>query len=77
MGRTPVLPTGTGVSGTINLKEGGLQGVKGPTSVGTGKAKDKNAPPSEIIEILNERFGTQFTEEDRLSFPADQGKSLQ
>jgi len=55
-------------SGTINLKEGELQGVKGPTSVGTGKAKDENAPLSEIVEILNERFGTQFTEEDRLFF---------
>jgi type I restriction enzyme R subunit len=36
--------------------------------VGTGKAKDEKAPLSEIIEVLNERFGTQFTEEDRLFF---------
>jgi type I restriction enzyme R subunit len=36
--------------------------------VGTGKAKDEPAPLSEIIEVLNERFGTQFSEEDRLFF---------
>jgi len=36
--------------------------------VGTGKAKDQRAPLSEIIEVLNERFGTQFSEEDRLFF---------
>jgi len=30
--------------------------------------KDEKAPLSEIIEILNERFGTQFAEEDRLFF---------
>ena len=44
------------------------QCVKSPTEVGTGKAKDEKAPLSEIIEVLNERFGTQFTEEDRLFF---------
>ena len=32
------------------------------------KAKDEKAPLSEIIEVLNERFGTQFSEEDRLFF---------
>ncbi len=36
--------------------------------MGTGKAKDEKAPLSEIIEVLNERFGTQFSEEDRLFF---------
>ena len=52
----------------ITLKEGDAQGVKSPTEVGTGKAKDEKAPLSEIIQVLNERFGTQFTEEDRLFF---------
>lgn len=42
--------------------------MKSPTEVGTGKAKDEKAPLSEIIEVLNERFGTEFTEEDRLFF---------
>jgi type I restriction enzyme R subunit len=33
-----------------------------------GKAKDDRAPLSEIIQVLNERFGTNFSEEDRLFF---------
>ena len=43
-------------------------GVKSPTDVGSRKAKDETAPLSEIIELLNERFGTDFTGEDRLFF---------
>lgn len=56
-------------SGAIDLAdEQGEYTVKSPTDVGTGKAKDEKAPLSEIIEILNNRFGTNFTEEDRLFF---------
>jgi type I restriction enzyme R subunit len=55
-------------AGPIDLKQGEAQAVKSPTEVGTGKAKDEKAPLSEIIEVLNERFGTEFTEEDRLFF---------
>jgi type I restriction enzyme, R subunit len=56
-------------SGAITLNEGtDPYGVKSPTDVGSGKAKEENVPLSEIIEILNERFGTNFTEEDRLFF---------
>jgi type I restriction enzyme, R subunit len=55
-------------SGAIDIKEGDPEYVKSPTDVGTGKAKDEKAPLSEIIQILNERFGTQFNEEDRLFF---------
>ncbi|MDL1879400.1 type I restriction endonuclease subunit R, partial [Cytophagia bacterium CHB2] len=55
-------------SGAIKIAEGEAQYVKSPTDVGTGKAQDEKAPLSEIIEVLNERFGTQFNEEDRLFF---------
>ena len=55
-------------SGEIDLHEGDPQGVKSPTDVGTGKAKEEQAPLSEIVEVLNDRFGTSFTEEDRLFF---------
>ena len=55
-------------AGAIDLREGEAQYVVSPTDVGTGKAKDEKAPLSEIIEVLNERFGTQFSEEDRLFF---------
>ena len=40
----------------------------GPTDLGTRKAKDVEVPLSEIIEVLNERFGTEFTRADQLLF---------
>jgi type I restriction enzyme, R subunit len=55
-------------SGAIRLHEGEPTGVRSPTDVGTGKAKDEKAPLSEIISVLNDRFGTEFTDEDRLLF---------
>jgi len=56
-------------SGAIDLAdEHGEYTVKSPTDVGTSKTKDEKAPLSEIIELLNNRFGTNFTEEDRLFF---------
>lgn len=55
-------------SGVIDVREGDSEYVKSPTDVGTGKAKDDKAALSEIIQVLNDRFGTQFTEEDRLFF---------
>ena len=55
-------------SGAIEVGEGESQYVKSPTEVGTGRAEDEQAPLSEIIDVLNERFGTQFAEEDRLFF---------
>ena len=55
-------------SGTVEVREGEAEYIKSPTEVGTGKSKDELAPLSEIVEILNERFGTEFEEEDRLFF---------
>ena len=55
-------------SGEIDLHIGEPEGVKSPTDVGTGKAKDEKTPLSEIINALNERFGTNFTDEDRFFF---------
>jgi type I restriction enzyme R subunit len=63
-------------AGPIDLTKGDPQGIKSPTEVGTGKAKDENAPLSEIIQVLNDRFGTQFTEEDRLFFQQIKEKAL-
>ena len=56
------------MSGSIVLEEGDQYGVKSPTAVGTGKTIDENKPLSEIIQALNDRFGTDFSEEDRLFF---------
>ncbi|MBK6728414.1 MAG: type I restriction endonuclease subunit R [Xanthomonadales bacterium] len=55
-------------SGEITLRDGDPEGVKSPTDVGTGRSKDEKVPLSEIIQILNERFGTNFTDEDRFFF---------
>ena len=65
-----------GVAGAINIREGEAEGVKSPTDVGTGKAPEKKAPLSEIIEVLNDRFGTEFTEEDRLFFEQIKEKAV-
>lgn len=45
--------------------EGYLSGIK---DAGSGKAQEEKAYLSEIIEVLNERFGTEFKEADRLFF---------
>lgn len=62
-------------SGGIALHEGEAEGVKSPTHVGTGKAKDERVPLSEIIQVLNERFGTSFTDEDRFFFEQIRAKA--
>ena len=63
-------------SGPIDLKAGEPEGVYSPTDVGTGKAKEEKAPLSEIIQVLNERFGTAFTEEDRLFFEQIKARAI-
>jgi len=56
----------------IELDKSGGGAVKGPTDVGTGVKKGDRSPLSKIIEILNERFGTEFTEADQLFFDSIQ-----
>ncbi len=56
------------MSGSIIMEGGDQYGVKSPSAVGTGKAIDEDKPLSEIIQTLNDRFGTDFTDEDRLFF---------
>jgi type I restriction enzyme R subunit len=55
-------------SGPIRIAEGEAEYVASPTEVGTGQATDKEIPLSEIIRVLNDRFGTDFKEDDRLFF---------
>lgn len=64
------------MSGSIILEDGEPYGVKSLTDVGTGKAKDEKKPLSEILLVLNERFGTNFTEEDRLFFEQIKAKAV-
>lgn len=54
--------------GSIDLHRGEAQPLKGPADVGTGQAGEDEIRLSELIDILNERFGTDFTEADQLFF---------
>ena len=54
--------------GSIGLSEGDADPLKGPTDVGTARAKDEDVSLSSLIDRLNERFGTDFTEADQLFF---------
>lgn len=52
--------------GSISLGSGKDGEVSGPTSVGTGASRDETIELSQLIDILNERFGTNFTPADQL-----------
>ena len=54
--------------GSIGLSEGDADPLKGPTDVGTARAKDEDVSLSILIDRLNERFGTDFTGADQLFF---------
>ena len=54
--------------GSIDLSEGTAYPLKGPTDVGTSQVKDEEVTLSSLIDRLNERFGTDFTEADQLFF---------
>lgn len=54
--------------GSITLAKGEAGEVSAPVAVGTGQAAEEQAPLSTIIEVLNDRFGTEFTEADKLFF---------
>ena len=53
--------------GILIAEEDGVY-VTSPGEVGTGDPEEDTAPLSEIIARLNDRFGTDFTDEDRLFF---------
>ena len=53
-------------SGAIELDDNEAETVHSPTETGTGHAEEDEAPLSEIIAKLNDRFGTEFSDTDRL-----------
>ncbi len=65
------------MEGSIDLSDGEEVKVKSPTDTGTRKAQEEDKPLSEIIETLNERFGTDFSEADRLFFEQIKETALQ
>ncbi|MFH0947789.1 MAG: type I restriction endonuclease [Elusimicrobiota bacterium] len=54
--------------GNIELQKDSDSSIKPVTEAGIKKGKDIFSPLSEIIKLLNERFGTDFTEADKLFF---------
>jgi len=62
--------------GQIDLNEGEGKPLKGPGDVGTGQ-EDERVRLSELIDILNERFGTDFTQADQLFFDQIQEEAIE
>ena len=62
--------------GQIDLKTGEAKPLKGPKDVGTGQPDDV-VRLSELIDILNERFGTDFTQADQLFFDQIQEEAVE
>ena len=54
--------------GSIELQKGEEGELSGTSEAGLKREKDEEALLSEIINILNERFGTDFEEADKLFF---------
>ena len=54
--------------GSINLHEGYARPLDGPREVGTGEVREEYVTLSRLIDIINERFGTDLNEADQLFF---------
>ena len=54
--------------GSISLQEGEARRLDGPTEVGSGLVRSQPMPLSQLIYIVNERFGTDFNQADQLFF---------
>jgi type I restriction enzyme R subunit len=54
--------------GSISLKEGSARFLDGPTEVGTGMVREEQVALSSLINVLNDRFGTDFNQADQLFF---------
>lgn len=54
--------------GTIELQKGENGELSGTSEAGLKRSKDEKAFLSEIINVLNDRFGTEFEEADKLFF---------
>ena len=54
--------------GSISLQDGEARPLDGPTEVGSGLVRSQPMPLSQLIDIVNERFGTDFNQADQLFF---------
>ncbi|MFK7101711.1 type I restriction endonuclease [Flavobacterium oreochromis] len=54
--------------GSISLKTPKQYQLDGPTDVATGMVREEYTPISRIVDVLNERYGTDFTQADQYFF---------
>lgn len=54
--------------GSIALQYGEAKPLSGPTEVGSGSVHEEKVPLSQLIDVINERFGTDFNQADQLFF---------
>ena len=54
--------------GSISLNEGYVKPLDGPREVGSGLIREEPVRLSRLIDVINERFGTDFNEADQLFF---------
>ena len=54
--------------GSITLNGGEAQKLDGPSEVGSGALHEQPVPLSQLIDVVNERFGTDFNQADQLFF---------
>jgi len=54
--------------GSISLSDGYARALDGPKEVGTGIVREKPVALSQLIDDLNQRFGTDFNQADQLFF---------
>ncbi len=54
--------------GSISLAEGNANALDGPTEVGSGAVHEDSVPLSQLIDVVNDRFGTDFNQADQLFF---------
>jgi type I restriction enzyme, R subunit len=54
--------------GSISLQDGVARRLDGPIEVGSGLVRSQPVPLSQLIDVVNERFGTDFNQADQLFF---------
>jgi type I restriction enzyme R subunit len=54
--------------GSISLTDGAARPLDDPKEVGSGLSREAAVPLSQLIDLVNERFGTEFNQADQLFF---------
>jgi type I restriction enzyme R subunit len=54
--------------GSINLSDGQANRLDGPSEVGSGILREEAVPLSRLVDVVNDRFGTDFNQADQLFF---------